>query len=58
MSIHGICFDNGNSGRCGIECELFMDGECEEVNEEHLLDALDSDEITEDDKLQLIDFYG
>ena len=28
MSIHGICFDNGMSGRCGIECEAIID--CDE----------------------------
>lgn len=28
MSTHGICFDNGNSGKCGVECEQFIEGGC------------------------------
>ena len=28
-SIHGLCFDEGQSGRCGIECEAFINGECD-----------------------------
>lgn len=28
MSIHGICFDEGQSGNCGLECRGFLDGEC------------------------------
>ena len=29
MSIHGICYDNGMSGNCNTDCELFGDGKCE-----------------------------
>ena len=29
MSIHGICFDEGQAGRCGLECEGFLNYECE-----------------------------
>jgi len=29
MSIHGICYDEGQSGNCGIECEGFQDGKCD-----------------------------
>jgi len=29
MSIHGACFDNGQSGNCGFECSAFMEGDCE-----------------------------
>jgi len=29
MSIHGICFDTGQSGNCGMDCEQFLDGDCE-----------------------------
>ena len=28
MSIHGICFDESMAGRCGLECEGFLTGEC------------------------------
>jgi len=29
MSIHGECFDNGQSGNCGIDtCSMFIRGEC------------------------------
>jgi hypothetical protein len=30
MSIHGLCFDNGQSGRCNEECEVFLEGDCDE----------------------------
>ena len=30
MSVHGICFDNGQSGRCDYQCEQFRGGDCEE----------------------------
>lgn len=30
MSIHGECFDIGQSGNCGVECPLYQDGECED----------------------------
>lgn len=33
MSIHGICFDEGQSGNCGTECEGFITGECEVPDE-------------------------
>ena len=29
MSVHGLCHDNGMSGRCNCDCELFQDGHCE-----------------------------
>lgn len=28
MSIHGICFDEGQAGNCGLECQGFLEGEC------------------------------
>ncbi len=28
MSIHDPCFENGQSGKCGRECEVFQDGDC------------------------------
>lgn len=28
MSIHGICFDNGQSGNCNCDCEQFLEGGC------------------------------
>jgi len=46
---HGICFDNGMSGNCGLECEAFTNGDCdvaEELldNNDHQLDQLLIDE--------------
>ena len=29
MSIHGICFDEGQSGRCGLEGRGFESGQCD-----------------------------
>lgn len=31
MSIHGECFDIGQSGNCGTDCPLYQDGECEDT---------------------------
>ena len=28
MSIHGVCFDEGQSGNCGLECKGLADNEC------------------------------
>lgn len=28
MSIHGCCFDEGQSGHCGLECRCFLASEC------------------------------
>jgi len=33
VSIHGICFDEGQSGNCGIECRGFLNGECDVASE-------------------------
>jgi len=33
MSVHGVCFDNGMSGKCDVECEQFTDGDCPEPDE-------------------------
>jgi len=33
MSKHGICYDNGQSGNCNIDCEEFLDGKCEAAEE-------------------------
>lgn len=58
MTFHGICFDYGDSGRCGKECELFQAGTCHNVNEEAMLDVIDDDELDDDEKLELLDLYG
>jgi len=29
MSIHGACYEAGQSGKCGRECEVFLEGDCE-----------------------------
>jgi len=28
MSIHGACYDAGQSGECGPECDVYQNGEC------------------------------
>lgn len=33
MSIHGACFDEGQSGNCGIDCRVFLSGDCSIENE-------------------------
>ena len=46
MSIHGICFDNGMSGRCGIECEVLAD--CDErlnIIDDAILNGMSADEL-------------
>ena len=29
VSIHGICFDEGQAGNCGVECKGLQGGECD-----------------------------
>ena len=46
MSIHGICFDNGMSGKCGIECEILKD--CDEklnIIDDAILNGTTADEL-------------
>ena len=43
MSIHGICFDEGMSGRCGLDCRGFNDNECpdpEEILDNHTFNEI------------------
>lgn len=28
-STHGVCYDESQSGNCGLECECYLNGECE-----------------------------
>jgi hypothetical protein len=55
MSIHGICFDNGMSGRCDIwECDKFNEGRCDRALEIFNLSLENCDECDECN----IDEYG
>jgi len=47
MSVHGLCFDNGQSGRCNQDCELFCVGKCEVGDEivEHMYNEMSPEEI-------------
>lgn len=41
VSIHGICYDEGQSGNCGLECRGFLGGDCpipEEIAENILIE--------------------
>lgn len=40
MSVHGVCFDEGLSGNCGLECRGFIDNDCSIPDEiaEHYID--------------------
>ena len=40
MSIHGICFDEGQSGHCGIDCRGISLRECG-ITDEIAINALD-----------------
>jgi len=56
MSIHGVCFDEGNSGNCGLYCEGHQSYECtipDEILEHALEDGEDKDEI-----LEFAEHYG
>lgn len=59
MSIHGICFDNGMSGRCSLDCEAFRDGECDSASEfRDWLEGLDKQECSDIIKEnELIELY-
>lgn len=56
MSVHGICYDNGMSGKCNILCEQFQAGECE-CAEDVLLAAIDSEEFDDEDLIEIINIY-
>lgn len=45
MSIHGICFDEGQSGNCGIECRGFLNRECSIADE--IVDVFKEELLTE-----------
>lgn len=52
MSIHGLCFDEGQSGRCGWECRALLNGECS------IPEELINEEITGDQLEILYEIYG
>lgn len=41
MSVHGVCFDEGQAGHCGLECRAHKYHECGIPDEivEHILDS-------------------
>ena len=39
MSIHGVCFDNGMSGKCNTDCEQYLEGNCDAADEFDLSDG-------------------
>ena len=46
MSIHGICFDNGMSGNCNVECEILAD--CDErlnIIDDAILNGYTADDL-------------
>lgn len=49
MSVHGICYDNGQSGNCNCECELFEDGGCDAAGDviENLYAGMSDAEVNE-----------
>jgi hypothetical protein len=53
MSIHGLCFDEAQSGRCGFECRAFKQGECE-IYKEVVFNA----PITFDDFQEASEYYN
>lgn len=58
MSTHGTCFDNGIGGHCDIDCEVFLDGKCEEPdgNIDHLRSS-DCDDMDPIDRGEMIAMY-
>lgn len=55
MSVHGLCFDNGQSGRCNSDCELFLIGKCEAGDE--IVENMYNDMSPEEIKLELEILY-
>jgi hypothetical protein len=55
VSIHSMCFDEGQSGNCGFECRAFLDGECS-VADEMVENCFD--ELTEEDWETVDLYYG
>jgi hypothetical protein len=50
--MHGMCFNEGNSGRCGFRCRAFTAGDC------HIADEMIFNvPITYSDYLDAIEFY-
>jgi hypothetical protein len=49
MSVHGLCFDNGQSGNCNCDCGLFRGGECEAADDviEDLYATITAEEFNE-----------
>lgn len=55
MSVHGVCFDEGMNGNCGLECRGFVEGECNIAME---IVEVCFDNVTEDDWEVLDLHYG
>jgi len=57
MSKYGVCFDNGMSGKCDVECDDFLDGKCDEASEV-LGQAFNSDNYTLEEITEWGELYG
>ncbi|RLI36279.1 hypothetical protein DRO66_05920 [Candidatus Bathyarchaeota archaeon] len=51
------CYVVGLNGGCGLECPVFLEGECEEVGD-LVGDLKERDDIDEDEKAKLISLYN
>ena len=56
MSIHGVCFDNGQSGNCNIKCEDFQNKKCEVYIE--VIDAMNTSEYSLDEINEAKELYN
>lgn len=56
--MYDVCFINGVNGRCNINCEKFLEGECDGDYKSLIDDALEAGEIDEDERDELYERYG
>jgi ribosomal protein L19 len=55
MSVHGECFDTGMAGKCGLECQMFLCGECEHVDEAEPQQIID--QLGEEQAIEVMECY-
>ena len=51
------CYVVGINGDCGFTCPVFLDGDCEETGDWTKEDVLLSDELDDDQKADVIEYY-
>jgi len=52
------CHSIGINGGCGTECPVFLDGDCQNVDEDSITEIYESFEFDDDLRTEVLEMYG